>query len=85
MPANLPKDMTRITPYLLYEDVGGALDWLAKAFGFRERMRLPGPDGKIAHAEVELADGVIMMGYPGPTYQNPKRVGHEDMKRQRAL
>ena len=39
-------------------------------------MRLPGPDGKVAHAEMELADGVIMMGCPGPTYQNPKRVGH---------
>lgn len=76
MPTNPPKDMPRITPYLLYEDVGGALAWLAKAFGFRERMRLPGSDGKVAHAEMELADGVVMMGCPGPTYQNPKRVGH---------
>ena len=76
MPANPPKDMTRVTPYLLYEDVAAALEWLAKAFGFRERMRLPGPDGKIAHAEMVLADGLIMMGCPGPTYQNPKRVGH---------
>jgi PhnB protein len=76
MPANPPENMPRITPYLLYEDVGNALDWLAKAFGFRERLRLPGPDGKINHAEMELADGVIMMGCPGPEYQNPKRIGH---------
>jgi PhnB protein len=76
MPANPPKDMTRITPYLLYEDVAAALAWLAKAFGFRERMRLPGPDGKIAHAEMQFADGVVMMGCPGPAYQNPKRIGH---------
>jgi PhnB protein len=76
MPANPPENMPRITPYLLYEDVDNALDWLAKAFGFRERMRLPGPDGKINHAEMELADGVIMMGCPGPEYQNPKRIGH---------
>lgn len=76
MPANPPKNMPRITPYLLYEDVASALDWLTKAFGFRERMRLPGPDGKITHAEMELADGVIMMGCPGPNYQNPKRLGH---------
>lgn len=76
MPANSPENMPRITPYLLYEDVASALDWLAKAFGFRERMRLPGPDGKINHAEMELADGVIMMGCPGPQYQNPKRLGH---------
>ena len=39
MPANPPENMPRITPYLLYEDVAGALDWLTKAFCFRERMR----------------------------------------------
>jgi uncharacterized glyoxalase superfamily protein PhnB len=76
MPENPPENMPRITPYLLYEDVAGALDWLAKAFGFRERMRMPGPDGKISHAEMEHAGGVIMMGCPGPEYQNPKRLGH---------
>ncbi len=76
MPANPPENMPRITPYLLYEDVAAALDWLAKAFGFRERMRMPGPDGAVTHAEMELAGGVIMMGHPGADYQNPKRIGH---------
>ena len=76
MPANPPENMPRITPYLLYEDVAASLDWLARTFGFRERMRLPGPDGTITHAEMELAEGVIMMGCPGPYYQNPKRLGH---------
>jgi PhnB protein len=76
MPANPPENMPRVTPYLLYEDVPAALDWLTRAFGLRERMRLPGPDGKIAHAEMEIADGVVMMGCPGPDYRNPKRVGH---------
>lgn len=76
MPANPPENMPRITPYLLYEDVATALGWLTRAFGFQERMRLPGPDGAISHAEMELADGVIMLGCPGPDYQNPKRLGH---------
>ena len=75
MPANPPSNMPRITPYLYYEDVAGALAWLGKAFGFRERMRMPGPDGKIMHAEMEMADGVVMMGYPGPEYRNPKKLG----------
>ncbi len=73
---NPPENMPRISPYLLYEDVVGALDWLTKAFGLRERMRMPGPNGKISHAEMEFADGVVMMGCPGPNYQNPKRLGH---------
>ena len=75
MPANPPEGMPRITPYLLYEDVDGALDWLTRAFGFRERMRIPGADGKSSHAEMEYEDGIVMMGCPGPQYQNPKRVG----------
>jgi uncharacterized glyoxalase superfamily protein PhnB len=66
----------RITPYLLYEDVGAALDWLAKAFGFVEfGDSYPGPDRKITHAQMRLGDGVVMMGWPGPTYKNPKRLG----------
>ena len=76
MPANPPENMPRITPYLYYEDVVNALEWLARAFGFRERMRIPDANGKITHAEMELADGVIMMGCPGPDYRNPKRLGH---------
>jgi uncharacterized glyoxalase superfamily protein PhnB len=75
MPANPPANMPRVTPYLYYEDVGRALDWLVKAFGFRERMRMPGPGGKVMHGEVELADGVVMMGNPGPEYKSPKKLG----------
>jgi PhnB protein len=66
----------RITPYLLYENVGKALEWLASAFGFVEfGDRYAGPDGKLTHAQMRLGDGVVMMGCPGPTYRNPKRLG----------
>lgn len=69
--------MQRITPYLLYEDVGSALDWLARAFGFQEYgEKMSDPDGKVRHAAMALDDSLIMMGCPGPEYQNPKRVGH---------
>jgi PhnB protein len=75
MPDNPPANVPRITPYLLYADVAAALDWLARTFGLRERMRMPGPDGKITHAEMDFADGVVMMGCPGPDYKNPARLG----------
>jgi uncharacterized glyoxalase superfamily protein PhnB len=75
MPKNPPENMPRVTPYLYYEDVARALAWLAGAFGFRERLRIPGRDGKITHAELELADGVVMLGCPGPDYRNPARLG----------
>ena len=72
---NPPAGFPRITPYLLYEDVDATLDWLIAAFGFTEQVRMKGPDGKANHAEVSLGDGVVMMGHPGPDYQNPKRRG----------
>lgn len=65
-----------ITPYLLYEDVGGALKFLAKAFGFRKfGAQMLGSDRKIKHAAMKFGDGVIMMGCPGPGYRSPKRLG----------
>jgi PhnB protein len=76
MLANPPRDMPRITPYLLYKDVAVALDWLSRVFGFTERVRMPAADGSILHAEMAYADGVVMMGCPGPDYQNPRAVGH---------
>jgi uncharacterized glyoxalase superfamily protein PhnB len=66
-----------ITPYLLYEEVAGAMKWLAKAFGFRKfGVSMKGPDVKINHAAMKLGDDVIMMGCPGPKYKNPRRLGH---------
>ena len=32
--------MQTVTPYLLYEDAAAAIDWLGRAFGFEERLRL---------------------------------------------
>jgi uncharacterized glyoxalase superfamily protein PhnB len=66
-----------ITPYLFYEDVARALKFLSKAFGFKKTgPSMKGPDGKINHAAAALGDDLIMMGYPGKKYKNPKRRGH---------
>ncbi len=65
-----------ITPYLLYNDVAGALKFLSKAFGFRKYgASMSAPDGKINHAAMKLGDDLIMMGCPGSKYKNPKRLG----------
>ena len=65
-----------ITPYLYYEDVDGALVFLAEAFGLRkcgDEMR--GADGRIVHASMKLGSAVVMMGRPASGYCNPKRLG----------
>jgi PhnB protein len=71
-----PTEMPRITAYLYYEDLRGSVDWLVKAFGFQERKdhAVTMPDGTLGHTEIQLGkDGVVMMGHPGPDYQNPRR------------
>ena len=75
MPKNPPENMPRITAYLLYNDVVAAMEWLTKTFGFKERMRMKGPDGVVSHGEIELEDGLVMMGRPDGAYKNPKQVG----------
>jgi PhnB protein len=75
MPQNPPEGFPRITPYLYYEDLDAAVDWLLSTFGFTERFRMKGADGRSNHAEIELGDGVVMLGNPGPDYQSPKRRG----------
>ncbi len=65
-----------ITPYLYYEDVGGALKFLTKAFGLRKYGRsMVRPDGKVNHAAMKLGDDLVMMGCPPSGYRNPKRLG----------
>jgi uncharacterized glyoxalase superfamily protein PhnB len=74
MPERPAEARPRIAPYLLYADVEYALEWLARAFGFRERLRFADDEGTVVHAEMELDGGLLMLGHPGPEYQNPKRL-----------
>lgn len=75
MVQNPPEGMPRVTPYLLYEDLDAAVDWLVTTFGFTEHVRMAGPDGRANHAEIRLGDGLVMMGRPGADYRNPRRLG----------
>jgi uncharacterized glyoxalase superfamily protein PhnB len=53
---------TSIFPFMRYEDAPKAIDWLERAFAFQCQLRVPGPDGTIAHAELRLGNGLIMLG-----------------------
>ncbi len=55
-----------IAPYLYYENVAKAIDWLTAAFGLVERFRLATPSGFVAHAELVLGNGSILLGNVGP-------------------
>ena len=48
-------------PVLSYRDAQAALDWLREAFGFEQLFATPGPDGSVAHAELGLGSGIVML------------------------
>jgi uncharacterized glyoxalase superfamily protein PhnB len=60
-----------IVPILIYKDVGQAIDWLCRAFGFTERLRAE-RDGVIGHAQLAFAEGAIMLGRQGGPYRAPE-------------
>lgn len=61
-----------VIPMIAYQDGVKALEWLADAFGFHERDRMIGPDGRLSHGEMEAGDGLIMLATPSPDYRGPK-------------
>jgi uncharacterized glyoxalase superfamily protein PhnB len=51
-----------IIPCLTYRDAPAAIGWLCDAFGFERKVAYDGPDGTIAHAELRLGSGYVMLG-----------------------
>lgn len=68
---NPPEGWPPISASLAYDDPSAALEFLAKAFGFEVRVSHAGPDGGVVHAELELGDGLIMLG---PSSAEERRV-----------
>ena len=73
----IPEGAQTLTPYLVLDDAAGAIDFYRRAFGAEERFRMDGPDGKVAHASMELGGSQFMLAddFPGSPYQPPKRTG----------
>jgi PhnB protein len=62
----IPEGYHTLTPFLAIENAAEAIAFYERAFGARERYRMPGPDGTIAHAEIEIGDSLLMVSDPFP-------------------
>ena len=72
----IPDGYPRVIPYLSIDGAAEAIEFYAKVLGATERMRMPGPDGKIGHAELDIGDSVIMLADPFPEgTPSPKTFG----------
>ena len=53
---------TTIIPCLRYRNAPAAIEWLCKVFGFEKQMVMAGENNTIAHAQLSLGNGMIMLG-----------------------
>ena len=53
---------TTVVPCLRYRDAPAAIEWLCRAFGFEKHLVVPNDDGGIAHGQLALGNGMIMLG-----------------------
>jgi PhnB protein len=73
----IPEGYHTVTAYLAVDDAAGAIEYYKRAFGAKELGRMDGPEGKIAHAELEIGDSRIMLSDPFPqaSTRPPKELG----------
>ena len=73
----VPKGYHSVTPYLIVKGAAKAIEFYKAVFGATERMRMPGPNGTILHAELNLGDSVIMLAdeMPAMEFHSPEALG----------
>jgi uncharacterized glyoxalase superfamily protein PhnB len=57
-----PTGNSTVIPGMRYRNAPAAIDWLCNVFGFERQLVVPMPDGSIAHAQLRLGGGMIMLG-----------------------
>jgi uncharacterized glyoxalase superfamily protein PhnB len=53
--------MPSLIPHIVCDGAADAIEFYKQAFGATEMMRLPGPDGRLMHASIQLNGAVVMM------------------------
>jgi PhnB protein len=73
----IPDGYHNVTPYLIMRDAAKAIEFYKAAFGAIEIMRMPMPNGGIAHAEIKIGDSPIMIAdeFPDMGFRGPQSLG----------
>ena len=73
----IPEGYTAPTTYLIVNGAAAAIDFYKMAFGAKEVMRMPGPDGKIGHADLLVGGGHVMLADESPEmgHRGPRSFG----------
>jgi PhnB protein len=73
----IPDGYYSLTPYLVCKGAAKAIEFYAKVFGAQETVRMPGPHGSIAHAEVKIGNSMLMLADENPErgHLSPESIG----------
>lgn len=73
----IPEGFHSVTPSLIVRDAAKAIDFYKRALGAQELVRMPGPDGKIMHAEIKIGDSIVFLGEENPQMnaKSPQTLG----------
>ncbi len=73
----IPEGYHSVTPYLSIKGAAAAIDYYKEVFGATELFRMPGPEGKIGHAEIKIGNSPIMLAdeYPDMEFVSPQTLG----------
>ena len=74
---HIPEGYHSVTPYLSVKGAAKAIDYYKQVFGATELFRMPGPDGKIGHAEIKIGNSPIMLAdeFPEMEFVSPQTLG----------
>ena len=75
----VPEGFHTVTPYLVQQDTKRALEFYKRAFGAETRNLMPGPNGKVMHAELKIGDSILFLSdeFPemSPETKSPASAG----------
>jgi PhnB protein len=73
----IPEGYYSLTPYLVIKGAAEAIEYYKKVFGATEIMRMPGPGGRVMHAEIKIGNSVLMLSDENPErgYLSPSSRG----------
>src|SRR6266404_8114073 len=73
----IPDNFHSLTPNLVCRNAAQAIDYYKQAFGATELVRMPGPGGKIMHAELQIGDSRLMLAdeHPEMDARGPQSIG----------
>ena len=65
----IPEGYTSLTPFLCIDGASAAIDFYVSVFGAKLVDRMDGPNGTVAHAELDFGNGRLQLGDPAEAYQ----------------